>query len=420
MTLDTIIHQLSSIRIDGHVDVAVLGVTLGVTAAALLITAQVAYRLRRVLIRRRTAAGRRPMRADMAVTAIGAALVLALSVEGMWRFFGGIGMPHAARIAFAAVFEICLLAVALRSRHIRLQRQARRDALIARRSAETGDTGRLDAEIKSIRLRGINDVLVWVLAAVIGVLAALEAPTRAEQILRLLVPFVAATMWELALGADVEDQRVTGVAGHWIDRVAAGARAVGRFFVWVAIACGWAPPTSANASGRYREKIMTRLVEVSHQIHTAGDDSKTGGLRDRQRRFILDLQARGQWTRETMTELSERLDVLFRAVDLTAPSAVRPSASPVSRPADVPAARPAAVARPRTVSRPAPRPPQRSARPSRIDDSVIQRIYEELSAEAGRPPSARVLAAAVTQRSESKLGKTRAAEWIKNRQKEDS
>lgn len=333
----TLLEQLTGVQIDDAGQAALLGAAF----AAVILVGQIGFKLSRAVRAAATRPGRRAPRADMIATILGAGLVLALSVEGMWRFFGAIGMPHWARIAFAAVFEICLLAVALRARHTRLLRQSRKDTLIERRSQvadEDSSAGRLDAEIAAIRLRGINDALVWVFAGVIGVLAALEAPTQHEQVARFLVPFIAATMWELALGADVEDQRVTAAARHWVDRVKSAFVAFGRACTSVAVKLGWVPPTSVDATEQYREKRMTQLVDVSHKIHTS-DEKQKPKLLDRQRQLILGLQARGQWSGETLTELGERLDVIFRAVELTAPAAVRTAPAPRQ---PKPAARPAA------------------------------------------------------------------------------
>jgi len=324
----TLLEQLTGVDFSNPAQ----AVFLGAGFAAVIVAGQSAFKISRAVrlaaAERRRRLNRRPLRPDMVATMIGAGLVLALSVEGMWRFFGAINMPPLARIAFAAVFEICLIAVALRARHIRLLRQVRREALLDERERVadgTAEAARLDAQIRAIRLRGLNDFLVWVLAAVIGLLAALEAPNQEEQVFRFLVPFVAATMWELALGADVEDQRVTAVARTWGTKAKAAASAIVRACVSVAIYFGWTPPTSADASTKFREKVMTKLVAVSHQIHTTAGDARDK-LLAQQRALILDLQARGQWGADTMAELAERLDALYRAFELTAPAAVRPTA----------------------------------------------------------------------------------------------
>lgn len=402
MAETTLLEQLTGVQLTDAGQAALLGAGF----AAVIIAGQLVFKLLRAIRRAATRPGRRAPRADMVATVIGAGLVLALSIEGMWRFFGGIGMPYWARIAFAAVFEICLLAVALRARHTRLLRQARRDALIelrSKRSDEDSSAAALDAQIASIRLRGINDALVWVFAGIIGILAALEAPTPHEQVARFLVPFIAATMWELALGADVEDQRVTAAAAHWIDRVKAGFAAMGRSLVSVSVKLGWVPPTSADATEQYREKQMTKLVDVSHQIHTSSDKRKSR-LLDRQRRLILGLQARGQWTSETLTELGARLDVLYRAEDLTAPSTVRTPAA--ARPKTTPAPAPAPRALP--VPRPTPAAKRERKNTTTVDASAIVAAYERLTDESGRPPSVRELAAATG------YGKSTTAKVIKS------
>lgn len=402
MAETTLLEQLTGVQLTDTGQAALLGAGF----AAVIIAGQTTFKLTRAIRAAVARPGRRPLRADMVATVIGAGLVLALSIEGMWRFFGGIGMPYWARIAFAAVFEICLLAVALRARHTRLLRQARRDALIelrSKRSDEDSSAAALDAQIASIRLRGINDALVWVFAGVIGILAALEAPTPHEQVARFLVPFIAATMWELALGADVEDQRVTAAAAHWIDRVKAAFTALGRSLVSVSVKFGWVPPTSADATEQYREKQMTKLVDVSHQIHTA-DGKRKPRLLDKQRRLILGLQARGQWSGETLTELGQRLDVLYRAEDLTAPSTVRAPAA--ARPKTTPAPAPAPRALP--VPRPTPAAKRERKNTTTVDASAIVAAYKRLTDESGRPPSVRELAAATG------YGKSTTAKVIKS------
>lgn len=401
----TLLEQLTGVNMSSPLQAAILGGAF----AAVIVAGQAAFKIstaaHRAAVRRRQRSDRRPLRADMVATMIGAGLVLALSVEGMWRFFGAIGMPPVGRIAFAAVFEICLLAVALRARHTRLLRQARRDALLERRAKlaeHTTEATRLDAQIRGIRLRGLNDFLVWVLAAVIGLLAALEAPNQEEQVFRFLVPFVAATMWELALGADVEEQRVTAVARTWGTKAKAAAAAVGRACVSVAIYFGWTPPTSADASSKFREKVMTRLVAVSHQIHTATDDVK-GKLPEQQRELILDLQARGQWSAETMAELRERLDSLYRAHELTAPDAVRPTSKP--RPASAKAV-PATDIVPVTPELPAPSrtPRRRRNAAQKFSPDEFAAAYQRLYIELRKAPSVTELGNAGTW-SRSKAGK---------------
>lgn len=397
MAEPTLLEQLTGVQVTEPANAALLGASF----AAVIVAAQIIFKLTRAI--RGAITGRRAPRADMVATIIGAGLVLALSIEGMWRFFGAIGMPVWGRIAFAAVFEICLLAVALRARHTRLLRQSRKDALIERRSQvsdEDSSAERLDAEIAAIRLRSINDLLVWVFAGVIGTLAALEAPTQPEQVARFLVPFIAATMWELALGADVEDQRVTATAKHWADRVKAGFVAFGRSCTSAAVKFGWVPPTSADATQQYREKRMTQLVDVSHRIHTAAE-TQPPKLLDRQRRIILDLQARGQWTRETLAELGDRLDVIFRAVELTAPAAVRavpplPKAAPDTTPGPAPVPRPVSSV-----------PRKRRGRALKVDDRKIFAAYEEWIEIHGKAPTVRELAAATG------YGKSTTGKWLK-------
>jgi hypothetical protein len=399
MATPTLLEQLTGVGFSDPVQAAILGGTFAAVIVAGQAGFKISHALRLAAAERRQRANRRPLRADMVATMIGAGLVLALSVEGMWRFFGAIGMPPLARIAFAAVFEICLLAVALRARHIRLLRQARREALLNER--EHADTALLDAQIRGIRLRGLNDLLVWVLAAVIGLLAALEAPNQEEQVFRFLVPFVAATMWELALGADVEDQRVTTVARTWGTKLKVAAAAVGRACVSVAIYFGWTPPTSADASTKFREKVMTRLVAVSHQIHTTTGDVKAA-LPQQQRELILDLQARGQWGPETMCELRERLDALYRAHELTAPDAVRPTVKPRSPAALAPVD---AVPDALPVIEPLPVAPVRTPRRRRAAafDAMIAAAYKRLYMELGKAPSVTELGNAGTW-SRSKAG----------------
>lgn len=398
-----LLEQLTGVDLGDPAQAAAIGGAF----AAVIILGQAAFKIHRAARARRQRAPRRPVRPDMVATIIGAALVLALSVEGMWQFFTGIGMPILGRIAFAAVFEICLIAVALRARHIRLLRQARRDELLERRD-QAQDTTDLDAQIRAIRLRGLNDFFVWVFAAIIGTLAALEAPTDHEQVARFIVPFIAAGMWELALGADVEDQRVTAAARHWVDRLKDAAAATGRACIRVAIHFGWVPPTSANATAQFREKLMTRLVATCHEIHTTTVEVKPRVLA-RQRKLILDLQARGQWTADTMAELAQRLDALYRAVELTAPAAVRPAMKPLPQPIT---AAPAEAPAPIVV------PPQRRRRTSasKLDLDTIAAEYQRLFVELGRRPSVRQLGAAGTPEGggEPRWSKSSAHQWMQS------
>jgi hypothetical protein len=418
MAETTVLEQLTGVRLTDAAQVLLLGAGF----AAVIIAAQILFWAHRAI--RRTIHNRathRSARPDMIVTVIGAGIVLALSVEGMWEFFSAIGMDGIARAVFCAVFEICLIAVALRSRHVRLSRQARKDALIelrAKQSDEGSATETLDAQIASIRLRGLNDLLVWVFAALIGTLAALEAPTRPEQIFRFIVPFIAAIMWELALGADVEDQRVTATAAHWIDRVKAGFAAAVRFFVSIAVKFGWVPPTSADATEQYREKRMTQLVNVSHHIHTV-DGVEAAKLLSKQRRLILDLQARGQWTTETLTELSERLDVIYRAVELTAPAVVRPAGAARPKPPPTTPVAPAVV-KP-APQKPAPKAsPRHAARKATAIEKhhALLRAWQKLRNDLGTDqPPCRDLATTATELAPDgvSVGKSLAAKWLKNK-----
>ncbi|HLS33067.1 MAG TPA: hypothetical protein VK039_05725, partial [Brevibacterium sp.] len=248
--------------------------------------------------------------------------------------------------------------------------------------------------------------------------AALEAPTQHEQVARFIVPFIAATMWELALGADVEDQRVTATAAHWIDRIKSGFAALGRSLVSVAVTFGWVPPTSSDATEKHREKQMTKLVGVSHQIHTA-EEARKSGLLDKQRKLILGLQARGQWTTETLAELSERLDVIYRAVELTAPAVVRPTGATRPKPAPVPVVVPAAVevAPRKTVSKVSPR---RAARKASAGEkhAALLRAWQGLRDDLGTDqPPCRDLATAATELAPEgvSVGKSLAAKWLKDK-----
>lgn len=344
MEFSTLFAWLADIQVNGTGEMIILGAT----AAGLLIAAQVAFKIRRRLRRaaasRRSSSNRKPVRADMVATVLAAGLILGLSVRFMYGFFGAIGIHGPERLIFCAVLEICLLAVALRSRHIRLLRQERKDALKADQDriwqqvadgeidAETGadKAAQIQAQLDAIRLRGVNDVLVWVLAVIIGVLSAWEATMADERLVRFLVPIIAATMWELALGADVEDQRVSAVALTWIDHLKT-------FFRYWLVKLHLVPPTKRDAKDEDREQRLTKLVSVSHKLHTLDQQTeKTVSSADRQglgkqraklatkqRKHILDLQARGQWTPDTLLELAQRLDAVYRAIELTAPAKVR-------------------------------------------------------------------------------------------------
>lgn len=153
------------------------------TVLALVVLA-IMWRAGRGLARalQRALKGKRPE--DILVFIV-AGLVTAICAQGMFKFFGDkLHMPLWMQVLCFGVLELAMLTCALRARR----------------------------RIRAMEPAGVDGALVWVIAAISALLSATDA-TGAGVVARLVLPFVAAVMWHLALA--YEKRRSGKSAINW-------------------------------------------------------------------------------------------------------------------------------------------------------------------------------------------------------------
>ena len=119
----------------------------------------------------------RDHRPEDVLTLVAAVIATTVQAMGMWRFFDvTLHVDGTLRALLAAFIEVAMFVEALR---------ARRNVL------ESED-----------HVAGVDGVAVWALAAVSAVLSSLDSRSFAEIVFRLVVPLVAAWLWERLMAAD--------------------------------------------------------------------------------------------------------------------------------------------------------------------------------------------------------------------------
>lgn len=179
---------------------------------------------------------------DKLLTFLAAGVSTSVVATGMWKFFGdvlGIENPIA-RGALFAVFEIAMLASAFRSRRFRLDRAAKREA----------DPQHNDQRID------VDGIAVWVLALVSGCFAAADETTNTAKAVRVVVPLLAAWMWERGLAGEL--MQFTRGAKRLNMRVTPE-----RVLVWL----GLAEPTSRGIGEVARRRRIARFARTAFRLH---------------------------------------------------------------------------------------------------------------------------------------------------------
>ena len=237
-------------------------------------------------------------RLQNALTALVALIATGASANGMWNYFGDkfeITDPRL-RLALFAFIELALLVTALRARQHRL------------------DHGRL----------GIDDAAMWALATLSGVLAATDAHTDAGKFGRLVVPLVAAWLFERAMSAERSDR--TGRTGGLLAQLRDALRRVNwrispqRVLVWLRLA----DPTERQVAEVARARMLARITKTAFGYHTAPPGRRQTRLKRRLDRQMIEASERlGLGTERAITaELRATLATLYQAAEGTSPEAV--------------------------------------------------------------------------------------------------
>lgn len=208
---------------------------------------------------------------------------------GMWNFFGDkfhITNPLLRATLFAFI-ELAILVCALRARRHRI------------------DHGGINAD----------GLAVWVLALVSGFLSSTDTDTWGARFGRLVVPLVAAWMFERAISVERIDRTgvLTGI--NW--RVSPE-----RVLVWLRLA----DPTSRDVADVARSHQLTRLAQQRFDLHRV-PEKRAGRRRRAERRFLamlrradaeLGLAVDGS----ARVEFEAHLALRYEALEQTTPAAV--------------------------------------------------------------------------------------------------
>ncbi|NUR58855.1 MAG: hypothetical protein HOV87_09285 [Catenulispora sp.] len=226
------------------------------------------------------AAARRGMRgrASSVLITIAALMATAVQSAGMWKFFAStMALPLGLRIFLFSFMEVALLACGTR----------------AKENVRAGE----DA--------GIDGVLVVVLALGSGVLAATDASSWQEVLVRLMVSIVAALLWERDLLATKYAARQDGKRPETI-----------RWrFGWktLAVRWGWADAGDASLADQGANRVFDQFVKATHAVNRLDPES-------RQRRRALERQATAQARLMSYARLNTDLTQLMRTLGEVATS----------------------------------------------------------------------------------------------------
>ncbi len=221
-----------------------------------------------------------------ALTAAVAIIATAVQAQGMWNFFGDkfhVTNP-VLRGALFAFIELAILASALRARRHRI------------------DHGTI----------GIDGAAVWGLAVLSGVLSATDADTYGGTIGRLVVPLVAAWMFERAVSVERADKvgRLSGIP--W--RITPER---------ILVALRLADPSHREVADVARQHRLAKLAEFAHRVDKARGRRQRRlqrRLSDRMVRLNADLGLAADPV--TMHELRLNLALIFQAAAEMTPAAV--------------------------------------------------------------------------------------------------
>lgn len=223
------------------------------------------------------------------LTAAVGLIATAVQAQGMWNFFGDqfhITNPWL-RAGMFAFIELAILASALRARRHRI------------------DTGKV----------GFDGVAVWVLAVISGILSATDAHTTGAILGRLIVPLIAAWMFERAISVERSDK--VGVLDGIPWRLTPE-----RVLVWLRLA----DPTDRTVADVARTHRLSQLARMAYRL----DQTPASKVRKRARlerqvtRRLLKVNAELRLATNpiVMAELRLNLATLFQALGQMTPGAV--------------------------------------------------------------------------------------------------
>lgn len=219
------------------------------------------------------------------LTAIVAGIATVASATGMWRYFGDVLeiKDPLGRAGVFAVFELALLISALRARRYRLQH------------------GR----------SGVDDVAVWVLAVITGVLAATDTTSWKAALGRLVLPLVAAFLFERAISAERSDRVKRRRVIHWRNPLER-----------VAVRLGLASAREETVEQVDRARRLAKLARIAYRAQTAKVGRGLAQWRLR-RRLAEANESLGLVTdRTAVRDLQAGVALLFEAIDQTTREAV--------------------------------------------------------------------------------------------------
>jgi len=228
-------------------------------------------------------------------------LATVASADGMWTFFGAVlHMDYLPlRASVFSIFEAAVLVSALRARQARLD----------------------DTESKG----GVDALAVWVFAALSGVFSASHETQLAARGVRLVLPLLAAYMFERSTSAEQGDARQD--QGKRRKRLALRLSPER-----ILVALGLADPTDRNIETVNRDRIIARLATLSvRQTMATNSRDRTkaakafqAALEKANERYGLAVDLK------LMAQLRASIALLLNSGEATSPEAVQ-SANPWTR-----------------------------------------------------------------------------------------
>lgn len=177
--------------------------------------------------------------AEDVLTVIAASLATSVSLNGMWRFAGTVlHFTGPERVLLFSFIEVSMVTCALRAR--------RNIHRAAKRMNEEGGQHETPSA-------GVDGAAVWVLSALSGFFAALNAASATEGLFRLAPPLLAAWMWERSLA--VQRRAATG------KRVSSKVTAE-RILVWLRLA----EPTGRTTTEVDTHRRIAALARADHRL----------------------------------------------------------------------------------------------------------------------------------------------------------
>ena len=181
---------------------------------------------------RRSGSRRKKMSLENRITFIVAVIAAGIAAQGMWRFFRDtLHFPVELRIVAFAVLELVTFTCALRARRNILEADKPEDAKA-----------------------GVDGLAVWVVTALSGAFSATDADQWPEALFRLIMPLLAAWLWER--GMSIERRKVRG--GSTINLRITPERVL----VWLRIA----EPSGRTASEVDAHRRLTRVAKAASRL----------------------------------------------------------------------------------------------------------------------------------------------------------